>query len=265
DGTKLAPAIPVITTDFESLDEVAWYGSFYLFCTCSVQLMFGKLYSFHLTKWIFFSSVLIFELGSLMCGVAPTSTAFIIGRSISGLGAGAVPLRIRSIYTSLISSMHSVASVAGPILVGLVIFSIIGGIIASAIGYYTPLLLISSIITSVGAGMLTTLKVNSIIGYWFGYQVLLSAGAGFGVQNVMLVPQVAVPAKDMSMAVSILTFTQTLSSAIFLPVGQSVFQNRLVSNLESIAPDVNGSLVLQTGATSIRDHFSSNQLLQEGI
>jgi hypothetical protein len=147
-----------------------------------------------------------------------------------------------------------------PSLIGLVIFAIIGGGLASAIGYYTPLLLTSSIITSIGAGLFITLKVDSTIGYWFGYQILLSAGAGLGAQNVMLVAQMAVPIPDMAMAISILTFTQTLSSAIFLPVGQSVFQNRLVLNLRSIAPGVNSSLVLQSGATSIRDNFAPDEL-----
>lgn len=76
----------------------------------------------------------------------------------------------------------------------------------------------------------------------------------------MLVTQVAVPATDMAMAVSILSFTQTLSSSIFLPVGQSVFQNRLVLNLQSVAPGVNSSLVLESGATSIRDSFPPDEL-----
>lgn len=76
----------------------------------------------------------------------------------------------------------------------------------------------------------------------------------------MLVAQVAVPATDMAMAISIIIFTQTLSSAIFLSVGQSVFQNRLVVNLRSIAPGVDSDLILQSGATSIRDSFSPHEL-----
>lgn len=102
-----------------------------------------------------------------------------------------------------------------PSILGLVIFSLIGGGLATALGMFTPLLIISSIITAVGSGLLSTLKVDSTIGYWFGYQVILAAGAGLGAQNVMLVAQVAVPMTEMPMAVSILTFTQTLSSSIF--------------------------------------------------
>lgn len=147
-----------------------------------------------------------------------------------------------------------------PSLIGLVIFSLIGGGLASAIGYYTPLLLVSSVITTIGSGMLTTLKVNSAIAYWFGYQVLLSAGAGLGAQNVMLVAQVAVVPEEMAMATSILVFTQTLSTSVFLAVGQSVFQNRLAANLESTFADFGGLSVAQSGATGFRDNFPESQL-----
>ena len=142
----------------------------------------------------------------------------------------------------------------------MVIFAIIGGALASAIGYYTPILLISSIITTIASGVLSTLHVDSTIGYWFGYQVLLSAGVGIGAQNVMLVAQVAVPAEEMAMVTSILFFTQTLSSAIILAVGQSVFQNRLIANLQSVVSDLGAMSVSETGATGFRDNFPAAQL-----
>ena len=94
-----------------------------------MQLIFGKLYTFYPSKWVFLAGLLIFEIGSLICAVAPTSNALIIGRCIAGLGgagllagcliivATAVPLRIRPIYMGLVSSMHAVASVAGPLYV----------------------------------------------------------------------------------------------------------------------------------------------------
>ena len=147
-----------------------------------------------------------------------------------------------------------------PSLIGLVIFAIIGGALASAIGYYTPLLLLSSVLTAIGAGLLSTLKVDSTVGYWFGYQVLLSAGVGIGAQNALLVASVAVVPADMPMVISILTFTQTLASAIFLPVGQAVFQNQLSRNFRSNLPAVDATSVLKSGATGFRDHLTPSQL-----
>ena len=142
----------------------------------------------------------------------------------------------------------------------MVIFAIIGGGLASAIGYYTPLLILSSVLTAVGAGLLSTLKVNSGIGYWFGYQVLFSAGVGVGAQNALMVASVAVVPDDMPMATSILTFTQTLASSIFLPVAQSVFQNQLSTNLRVLLPAADAALVVQSGATGFRKHLTSSQL-----
>lgn len=139
-------------------------------------------------------------------------------------------------------------------------FAIIAGVLASVIGYYTPFVLLSSVITSIAAGMLTTLNVDSGMPEWFGYQVLLAAGVGFGVQNVMLVSQVAVPGEDMAIATSILTFVQTLGGTVFLSVAESVFQNRLTNNLLSSLPKKAAALVVAGGATGFRDTVPPSQL-----
>jgi MFS family permease len=130
DNTILATAVPRITDQFNSLDDIGWYASAYLLTTCALQLIFGKLYTFYNIKWIYLMSVFIFEIGSLLCGVAPNSTALIIGRAIAGIGgagifSGAiliisktVPLHQRPSYTSAIGSMYGIASVAGPLMGG---------------------------------------------------------------------------------------------------------------------------------------------------
>jgi hypothetical protein len=147
-----------------------------------------------------------------------------------------------------------------PSLIGIVVFAIIAGVLASVIGYYTPFVLISSALTAIAAGMLTTLTVNSGMPEWFGYQVLLAAGVGFGVQNVMLVSQVAVDAADMAITTSILTFVQTLGGTICLSVAQSVFQNRLIQNLLRSLSSENAALVLSGGATGFRNNMPKTLL-----
>jgi MFS family permease len=76
-------------------------------------------------KWTFQFSILAFEVGSAICGVAPSSTVFITGRAIAGLGASGLftgtllivaattPLQKRPIYISLISALYAIASVLG--------------------------------------------------------------------------------------------------------------------------------------------------------
>ena len=130
DNTIISTAIPRITDDFHALDDVGWYGSSYLLCTCAFQLFYGKLYTFFSVKWIYLIAILIFEIGSAVCGAAPNSTALIIGRAVAGLGsagiftgailivANTVPLRKRPTYTGLIGGMYGIASVAGPLMGG---------------------------------------------------------------------------------------------------------------------------------------------------
>lgn len=90
DNTILFTAIPRITDQFNSLDDISWYAFAYLLTTCPLQLIFGKLYTFYNIKWIYLMSVFIFEIGSLLCDVAPNSTALIIGRAIAGIGGSGI-------------------------------------------------------------------------------------------------------------------------------------------------------------------------------
>ena len=130
DNTIIATAIPRITDDFKALGDVGWYGSSYLLTTCACQLLFGKFYSIFSIKWTFLTALLIFEVGSLVCGAAPNSIALIIGRAIAGLGgaglfsgsliivAYTVPLSKRPTYTGIIAGMYGIASVIGPLMGG---------------------------------------------------------------------------------------------------------------------------------------------------
>ncbi|KAF2120820.1 MFS transporter [Lophiotrema nucula] len=130
DNTIIATAIPRITTVFNSLDDVGWYGSSYLLTTCSLQPSFGKIYTYFDVKYTYLFALLLFEVGSIICAAATSSPMFIIGRAVAGAGAAAlfsggmniigysVPLRKRPIYIAALSSMFGIASVVGPILGG---------------------------------------------------------------------------------------------------------------------------------------------------
>lgn len=66
------------------------YGSGFLVTTGVFQSVWGKAYKFFRMKPVYMTSVALFEIGSLVCAVAPTSTALIIGRAIAGVGAAGV-------------------------------------------------------------------------------------------------------------------------------------------------------------------------------
>jgi MFS family permease len=130
DQTIIATAIPKITDQFDSIKDIGWYGSAYLLTSTALQPTFGRIYTIFNIKWMFLSAICVFELGSLICGVAPSSTALIIGRGIAGLGCAGIfsgaavilayslPLAKRPAAFGLLGGMWGISSVAGPLLGG---------------------------------------------------------------------------------------------------------------------------------------------------
>ncbi|KAJ6789171.1 hypothetical protein PWT90_03295 [Aphanocladium album] len=130
DQNIIATAIPRITDEFHSIDDIGWYGSAYLLTTCSFQLLMGKIYKYYPAKPLFLAGVFLFEVGSAICGAAPTSAAFIIGRAVAGLGASGlfsglmvimfhtIPLQQRPLWQGGAGALFAVASVIGPVVGG---------------------------------------------------------------------------------------------------------------------------------------------------
>jgi len=130
DRTIIGTAVPEITNEFHSFSDIGWYGSAYMLTTCGFQLFYGKLYTYYSPKWIYITAIALFEIGSAVCGAAPSSTAFIIGRAIAGLGCAGItsgamciminilPLEKRPLWMGLNGAMFGLASVVGPLLGG---------------------------------------------------------------------------------------------------------------------------------------------------
>ncbi|KAH8885024.1 MFS general substrate transporter [Thozetella sp. PMI_491] len=431
DNTILAVAIPKITDDFHALDDVGWYASAYLLTGCSFQLLFGKLYSLLNVRWVFLTALFIFEVGSLVCGVAPTSNALIIGRAVAGLGsagifsgalmciASVVEVPRRPAFFGLIGGVYGVASVAGPLMGGaftdqltwrwcfyinlplgavtavgvlvmlrpkakvgaervpflvliksldpigtlifvpaivcllialqwggvtypwsngriialFVVFGVtliafcyiqtrlgsdatvpvriakqrtivsaslfglcIGGsffiniyfipiwfqaildktavtagvdslplvmaeivaIVASGalvtnFGHYAPFFIASAVVSSVGAGLITTFSVDTSQAAWVGYTFLYGFGIGLGFQQGGVAAQAVLPAMDVSVGTAFVLFIQILGGAVFVSVAQNLFANRLIENLVALnIPGLNPELITQAGATGLR-------------
>ncbi|RAQ98940.1 sterol glucosyltransferase [Stemphylium lycopersici] len=86
----MSMAIPRITTEFHSLHDVGWYIGAYTLASATLQPLSGKLYMHFNNKAVFLLFVLLFEIGSLVCGTANSSAMFIAGRAIAGLGASGI-------------------------------------------------------------------------------------------------------------------------------------------------------------------------------
>ncbi|ORY02746.1 major facilitator superfamily domain-containing protein [Clohesyomyces aquaticus] len=439
DNSIITTAIPRITDQFNSLDDVGWYGSAYLLTTAAFQLLFGKLYTYFNIKRLFLISIGIFELGSVVCGAAPNSTALIIGRAVAGLGSSgifsgallilghSVPLVKRPAYIGVIGGMYGIASIAGPLLGGaftdkvswrwcfwvnlpvgavtifviifffqspnqldipkdetllerinhfdpigtfffmpaiislllalqwggtkyewdsgriiglLVVFgilimafiyvqyrqkdngtippriaanrsiwagcwfgfcsgatfflmvyyiplwfqavqgtsavvsgvrnlpmlittiilSIISGGLVTKLGYYTPFMIASSVIMSIGAGMISTWKPDSSSRVWIGYQILFSLGYGMGSRQPLVAVQTVLDVKDVATGSSAIILVQTLGGTIFVSIAQSIFTNQLVKSLHQLVPSLDPATVLSAGATDLRRVVSAEML-----
>lgn len=118
----------------------------------------------------------------------------------------------------------------------------------SYFGYYTPWSLASAILTAVGYGLVSTLGPTSSAGQWAGYQVLFGAGRGVGIQMPFVAVQNTLPQKQIPLAMSLLTFSQTLTGALFLTLADTVFTNSLQSLLRQDAPGVDPEAVIEAGA-----------------
>ena len=94
---------------------------------------FGKLYAIFSVKSVFIFGIVIFEAGSLLCTVAPSSKAFVLGRAVAGLGISAIgvgylkvlrhcfPLSKQALMCSLVGGCQSIGLVSAPVIGGALI------------------------------------------------------------------------------------------------------------------------------------------------
>jgi MFS transporter, DHA2 family, glioxin efflux transporter len=96
----------------------------------AAQTSASKIYKHYNLKWSFLVSMLIFEVGSLICGVVPSSMAVIVRRAIAGLGgaglsvggtsivAFTVPPAKRPMMMGVTGMTYAIAAVLGPLIGG---------------------------------------------------------------------------------------------------------------------------------------------------
>ncbi|KAJ5412530.1 Major facilitator superfamily domain general substrate transporter [Penicillium crustosum] len=130
DLAVISTATPAITTQFDSLVDVGWYGGAYQLGSAAFQPLTGKIYSRFSIKWTFLVFFVIFEVGSAICGAAHSSAMFIVGRLIAGIGSAGVangavttisavlPTQKQALFMGLNMGMGQVGLATGPIIGG---------------------------------------------------------------------------------------------------------------------------------------------------
>ena len=138
-----------------------------------------------------------------------------------------------------------------PLVLSLVVMGIVGAIFTESVGYYVPAMLLSSCLSAVGSGMLSTLTLSASSSHWIGYQVIYGFGIGCGFQTSTLAPQNVLTRADVPLGMALMFFMQQLGGSVFLSVGQNIFSSQLVDSTSGIA-GLNAEAILNAGATAYR-------------
>ncbi|KAH6652983.1 major facilitator superfamily domain-containing protein [Truncatella angustata] len=127
---KKAPVLPTMTSEFHTVDNTGWYFSAYLLAQMACQPLVGRMLLFYDPKRCYMVSIILFEVGSILCATSPTSVVFIFGRALAGCGAGGIvtasigiygssaPMRERPRGIAIIAVLQSISYFSGPILSG---------------------------------------------------------------------------------------------------------------------------------------------------
>ncbi|KAG5293873.1 efflux pump [Histoplasma capsulatum G186AR] len=273
------PPLEILGTAVKSLD----LPGFMLVCPAVVMFLLGLQFGGNQHPWN--SSVVI----GLLVGGAVTFGVFVLWERRQGDEA-MVPfamLKHRVIWSAAMTMFFSLSSIlvadfyiaiyfqailndspfmSGvhmlPTTLGLVLFTLVSGVLISVVGYFLPFLLAGGAISAIGYGLLSTLAPTTPAAKWIGYQILYGVASGCTTAAPYIAIQNLVPAEQIPQAMAIIIFWQNIGASTSLIAANAIFSNTLRQQLQQRivqvgrAPDV----IIAAGVRSIRDLVSGSQL-----
>ena len=255
DQTIVATALPTIVGDLGGVDQLSWVVTAYLLASTASMPLYGKISDLLGRKRVFQAAIVVFLVGSVLCGAAQNMAQLVLFRGVQGLGGGGlmsltftilgdiVPPRQRGRYTGYLTGTFALASVAGPILGGFFVDQVswrwvfyvnlpigIAALVATSSALRLPFPRRQASVDLVGAALLVGAVVAALlVAVWGGQDYAWTSGVvvGLGVAAVVLTaaflawerrtPEPIVPLRLFSDSVF------SLATAIGVCVGSALF------------------------------------------
>jgi MFS family permease len=129
-GNMLSPALPIVASEFNGLNQLGWVSGAYYMTQCGCMLLFGQCLAIFNSKYVLMSAIGFFMLGSAISGSSMNIETLIIGRAFAGIGAAGfwvcvqtlvamlVELEDRPRLLGLFGVQNAVSGSTGPIIAG---------------------------------------------------------------------------------------------------------------------------------------------------
>jgi EmrB/QacA subfamily drug resistance transporter len=133
DQTIVATALPRVVSDLGGITQYSWVFTAYMLGSTVTVPLYGKLGDVHGRKPLFIVAIVVFLVGSALCGLAQNMWELVVFRAVQGIGAGGlfpltlamvgmiIPPRDRGRYQGLIGSVFAAASIIGPLVGGFIV------------------------------------------------------------------------------------------------------------------------------------------------